>query len=244
MEYLEYHTRGWGSVGLILPSLRYHFLAGFVNFRSFYILWKILRRLSATKTPYRVCKFYWWVESQILESFLNIWSQVSQRNQKKPFSDFPARGPGMYTLSWRIHEVAVAIRWPGKLKSMIRLSSSNVIYPLRALSCGITQADHHLLVGAVADWNLSNDLLLFIEEIYMNNTVAIICSKMQNLKQIFRLTFKENVNWATCHVFSPCRAVLSAILQDEYLTSAVRTKEGDSPAPQSFFNILTLLPIQ
>ena len=35
--------------------------------------------------------------SQILESFWNIWSQVSQR--KKPFSDFPARGPGMYTLS-------------------------------------------------------------------------------------------------------------------------------------------------
>ena len=34
--------------------------------------------------------------SQILESFWNIWSQVSQR--KKPFSDFPARGPGMYTL--------------------------------------------------------------------------------------------------------------------------------------------------
>ena len=28
--------------------------------------------------------------SQILESFWNIWSQVS---------DFPARGPGMYTLS-------------------------------------------------------------------------------------------------------------------------------------------------
>ena len=35
--------------------------------------------------------------SQILESFWNIWSQVSQR--KKPFSDFPVRGPGMYTLS-------------------------------------------------------------------------------------------------------------------------------------------------
>ena len=32
----------------------------------------------------------------------------------------------------------------------------------------------------------SNDLLLFIEEIHMNNTVAIICSKMQNLKQIFQ----------------------------------------------------------
>ena len=27
--------------------------------------------------------------------------------------------------------------------------------------------------------------------------------------------------------FSPSRAVLSAILRDEYLTSAVRTKEGD-----------------
>ena len=36
--------------------------------------------------------------SQILESFWNIWSQVS---------DFPARGPGMYTLLWGIHEVAV-----------------------------------------------------------------------------------------------------------------------------------------
>ena len=35
--------------------------------------------------------------SQILESFWNIWSQVSQR--KKPFSDFPVRGPGMHTLS-------------------------------------------------------------------------------------------------------------------------------------------------
>ena len=46
--------------------------------------------------------------SQILESFWNIWSQVSLR--KKPFSDFPARGPGMYTLSLRIHEVAVAVR--------------------------------------------------------------------------------------------------------------------------------------
>ena len=29
------------------------------------------------------------------------------------------------------------------------------------------QADHPLLVGAVVDWNLSNDLLLFIEEIHM-----------------------------------------------------------------------------
>ena len=35
--------------------------------------------------------------SQILESFWNIWRQVSQR--KTPFSDFPARGPDMYTLS-------------------------------------------------------------------------------------------------------------------------------------------------
>ena len=28
-------------------------------------------------------------------------------------------------------------------------------------------------------------------------------------------------------ILSPSRAVLSAILRDEYLTSAVRTKEGD-----------------
>ena len=48
--------------------------------------------------------------SQILGSFWNIWSQVS---------DFPARGPGMYTLSWGIHEVAVVVRWLGKLKSMV-----------------------------------------------------------------------------------------------------------------------------
>ena len=48
------------------------------------------------------------------------------------------------------------------------------------------QADHPLLVGAVVDRNLSNDLLFFIEGIHMNNTVAIICSKMQNLKHIFQ----------------------------------------------------------
>ena len=45
------------------------------------------------------------------------------------------------------------------------------------------QADHPLLVGAVVDWNLSNDLLLLT---HMNNRVAIICSKMQNSKQIFQ----------------------------------------------------------
>ena len=48
------------------------------------------------------------------------------------------------------------------------------------------QADHPLLVGTVADWNLSNDPLLFVEEIHMNNTVTITCSKMQNLKQMFQ----------------------------------------------------------
>ena len=53
---------------------------------------------------YRVCKFYWWVESVwLLHKF---WSQVSQRT--KPFSDFPARGPGMYTLSWGILMMGVA----------------------------------------------------------------------------------------------------------------------------------------
>ena len=35
----------------------------------------------------------------------------------------------------------------------------------------------------------------------MNNTVAVICSKMQDLKQIFPKKFEENVNWVMCHVF-------------------------------------------
>ena len=47
----------------------------------------------------------------------------------------------------------------------------------------ITQADHPLLVGPLKS---EIDLLLFIEEIQMNNTVATICSDMQNLKQMIR----------------------------------------------------------
>ena len=54
----------------------------------------------------------------------------------------------------------------------------------------VPQADHPLLVGAVVDCNF----VIIIEKIHMNNTVAIICSKMQNLKQIFQQTFEENVN--------------------------------------------------
>ena len=62
----------------------------------------------------------------------------------------------------------------------------------------------------------------------MNNTVAIICSKMQNLKQFFNESLKKMLTESCVMFFSPSRAVLSAILRDEYLTSAVRTKEGDS----------------
>ena len=51
----------------------------------------------------------------------------------------------------------------------------------------LAQADHPLLVGAVVDWNRSFDLLLFIEEIHMYNTAAIVCSKMQNLKKNFSI---------------------------------------------------------
>ena len=53
-------------------------------------------------------------------------------------------------------------------------------YFAQVFSCIIPQADPPLLVGAVVDWNLSKDVLLFTGEIHMNNTVAIICSKMQN----------------------------------------------------------------
>ena len=48
------------------------------------------------------------------------------------------------------------------------------------------QVDQPLLVGAVVDWNLSIDLLLFVEKIQMNITVAIICSNVQNLTQTFQ----------------------------------------------------------
>ena len=51
--------------------------------------------------------------------------------------------------------------------------------------------------------------------------VDIICSKMQNLKQIFQQRFEEDVNWVMCHVFSRRPMLLGAILRDEYLTSAV-----------------------
>ena len=37
--------------------------------------------------------------------------------------------------------------------------------------------------------------------IAMNNTVALICSKMHNLTQMVQLKFEENVNWVMCHVF-------------------------------------------
>ena len=39
--------------------------------------------------------------------------------------------------------------------------------------------------------------------------------------------------------FSPSRAVLSAILRDEYLTSAVRTKEGEISAHSDFRTLNT-----
>ena len=48
------------------------------------------------------------------------------------------------------------------------------------------QVDQPLLVGAVVDWNLSIDLLSFVEKIQMNITVAIICSNVQNLTQTFQ----------------------------------------------------------
>ena len=57
--------------------------------------------------------------SQILESFWNIWSQVSQR--KTPFSDFPARGPGMCSgpLTWKaqIHDGGHRVNFDRNLPS-------------------------------------------------------------------------------------------------------------------------------
>ena len=58
----------------------------------------------------------------------------------------------------------------------------------------------------------------------MNNTVVIICSKMQ---KFFNKSLKKMLTESCVKFSSPSRAVLSVILRDEYLTSAVRTKEGD-----------------
>ena len=65
--------------------------------------------------------------------------------------------------------------------------------------------------------------MLFIEEIHMNNTVAIISSKRKNLKHIFQKSLKKMLTESCLMFFSPSRTVLSAILRDEYLISAVRT---------------------
>ena len=50
---------------------------------------------------------------------------------------------------------------------------------------------------------------------------------MQILTQMFQLKFEQNIDRVMFHVFPPSCAVLSAILRDEYLTPAVRTKDGD-----------------
>ena len=40
--------------------------------------------------------------------------------------------------------------------------------------------------GAIVDWNLGINLLLFVEEKQMNNRVAIICAKVQISMQMFQ----------------------------------------------------------
>ena len=46
------------------------------------------------------------------------------------------------------------------------------------------QTDRPSVSGAVVEWNLSIDLLLFTEQIRMNSTAAIMLSKMQILTQM------------------------------------------------------------
>ena len=95
----------------------------------FYSKWKdmviytVPSRHFGSQMTLRVCKFYWWVESVwlLLHKFWSHFGifEVKYHNEKSQ-TDFPARGPGMYnTLSWGIHEVAVAVRGPGKLISMM-----------------------------------------------------------------------------------------------------------------------------
>ena len=61
----------------------------------------------------------------------------------------------------------------------------------------------------------------------MNNTVAIVCSKMLNLEKILNESLKKMLTESCVMFFSPSRAVLTAFFRNEYLTSAVRTKELD-----------------
>ena len=77
-------------------------------------------------------------------------------------------------LNW-IDKKFTTKNWLGcfEINSMFRTSVHGFFPDLsRGYNMVPAQADHPLLVGAVVDWNLSNDLLLFIEEIHMNNTVA------------------------------------------------------------------------
>ena len=73
------------------------------------------------------------------------------------------------------------------------------------------QLDQPLLVGTVVDWNLSIDLLLSVEKIRINITVAIICSNVQNLTH-------------ACVIFLPHFPCCFKRYFVAYLTSVVRTK--------------------
>ena len=55
----------------------------------------------------------------------------------------------------------------------------------------------------------------------MNDTVAIVCSKMLNLEKILNESLKKMLTESCVMFFSPSRAVLSVILRDEYLTRGV-----------------------
>ena len=64
------------------------------------------------------------------------------------------------------------------------------------------QADHPLLVEAVVDWNLSNDLLLFIEVIH-EQYGGFNFFQMQNLKQFFQKSLKKMLTESSVMFFSP-----------------------------------------
>ena len=63
----------------------------------------------------------------------------------------------------------------------------------------------------------------------LNITVATIYSNMNNLKQMIIINngLKKMLTESCVMFFSPSRSVLCAILGDDYLTSAVRTKQED-----------------
>ena len=114
----------------------------------------------------------------------------------------------------------------GKLKvSMVKFQYNPIIH----LSCVHVQTTGRppSVSGAIVDWNLSFDLLFFIEEIEINNPNAILLQNADFDAYVSIEAWKKMLTESCVPFLSPSCAVLNVILWDEYFTLAVGSKEGD-----------------